>query len=156
MKGRILFACIASAMVGLALGAPLLAGSHPLAALALRDFFSGLCHQNTARSFFIDQSPAAVCVRCLGIYCGIAMGAWLSVFSAAKLHIDQVLAKRIFLGALLLNGIDAAAETLHLHGNLPLPRFLLGASLGLAAGVLLSAHQRVSRSASRQVSIEGR
>jgi uncharacterized membrane protein len=147
MKGRILFACIASAMVGIALGAPLLTGSHPLAALALRDFFSGLCHQNPTRSFFIDQSPAAVCVRCLGIYCGIAMGAWLSAALFTRVTIQQTLARRIFMGALLLNGIDAAAETLHLHGNLPLPRFLLGASLGLAAGVLLSASQQVGESA---------
>jgi hypothetical protein len=37
-----------------------------------------------------------------------------------------------------LNGLDVAIESLHLHGNLPLLRLLIGASLGVAVGALLS------------------
>ena len=132
-----MLAATASGLTAMVLSAPMLAGNHPFAALALRDFFSSLCHQNPARSFFFKGSAAAVCVRCLGIYCGIAMGAWLEVISVARLSIEPAFARRIFLGALLLNGMDVAAEALRLHGNLPLPRLLLGALLGVAAGVLL-------------------
>ncbi len=135
--GRVLFAGMASAMAAIVIGVPFITGSHPGAALALRSFFSRLCHQDPARSFFLDGFPAAVCVRCLGIYCGVAMGAWLSVISTVSLAVHRAFARQIFLGMLLLNGLDVAAEAFHLHGNLPLPRLLLGASLGLAAGVLL-------------------
>ena len=45
------------------LAAPLLAGSHPVAAMIIRSFFSRLCHQDPARSFLVDGSPVAVCVR---------------------------------------------------------------------------------------------
>ena len=149
MKRDILFACMASAMAGIAVAAPLLAGRDPLAALALRGFFRSLCHQNPARSFSFEGSPVAVCVRCLGIYCGVAMGAWAGVVPAVRLRIEQALTRRIFFAALLLNALDVAAESLHLHGNLPLSRFLLGIALGLAAGVLLCGGTRDSQSAQR-------
>jgi hypothetical protein len=64
------------------LAAPLLAASHPLIALVIRSFFSRLCHQDPARSFVVQGSPVAVCVRCLGIYCGVALGA---LFRSAKM-----------------------------------------------------------------------
>ena len=132
--GRGPVAGAALGMVLLALGAPWLAASHPAYALAIRDFFSGLCHQNPARSFTIGGSPVAVCVRCLGIYGGVAAGAVLSRW----LRSQSSVALRCFLAGLLLNGADVATEALHLHGNLPLERFFLGALLGVATGVLLT------------------
>ena len=108
------------------LAAPLLAPAHPLGALLVRGFFSALCHQNPARSFWLQGSPAAVCVRCLGIYFGTVVGSlatqlrpstftWLAIAAAA-------------------NGIDMLTGP----NNLPLTRFALGGALGLAAGALLS------------------
>jgi uncharacterized membrane protein len=111
------------------LAAPLLASGHPLAALLIRGFFSRLCHQDPARSWVIEGSPIAVCVRCLGIYCGAALGVWLRV---ARATAGQWLA-----AALLLNLLDVATAAVRWHGNLPLPRFLLGLALGLAAGAML-------------------
>ena len=115
-----------------ALAAPLLAGGHPLAALLIRSFFSRLCHQDPSRSFWIEGSPVAVCVRCLGIYCGIAMGGWLRK--------GKAVGERWLAAALLLNLFDVGAEALHWHSNLPWARFSLGWLLGMGVGaVLLSA-----------------
>jgi uncharacterized membrane protein len=115
------------------LAAPLLAGSHPLTALLIRSFFSRLCHQNPARSFIVDGSPVAVCARCLGIYCGIAL--------TALLRLGKVPGRRLLAAALLLNLLDVAGETLHWYSNLPMPRFLLGMALGIGAGAVLLSRQ---------------
>ena len=109
------------AMLALApLAAPLLAASHPLIALVIRSFFSRLCHQNPARSFVVQGSPVAVCVRCLGIYCGVALGA---LFRSAKMPAAAA-------------GSRAAAQSArcrrrnaHWHGNLPLTTILAGTVL---------------------------
>jgi uncharacterized membrane protein len=111
------------------LAPPFLAASHPLAAMLLRSFFSRLCHQNPARSFMVEGSPVAVCVRCLGIYCGVAL--------AALLRLSTDSARRLLAIAVLLNLLDVAAESLHWQGDLPLPRFLFGMLLGMGAGAVL-------------------
>ena len=111
------------------LAAPLLARSHPLFALLIRSFFARLCHQDPARSFMVEGSPVAVCVRCLGIYCGAALATLLRVVEAP--------ARRLLAIALLLNLLDVATATLDWHGSLPLPRFLLGVLLGMGAGAVL-------------------
>jgi hypothetical protein len=135
------------------LAAPLLAASHPLVALGIRSFFSRLCHQDPARSFVVHGSAVAVCVRCLGIYCGVALGA---LFRSAKTPgaVSQLLwshkdrgfglnqlrtryGPRLLTVALLLNLLDVTAGTLHWYGNLPLPRFLLGLILGMGTGAVL-------------------
>jgi hypothetical protein len=135
--------------------APLLAGSHPLAALLLRDFFSRLCHQNPARSFLLEGSPVAVCTRCLGIYVGAAAGVGLRAVSrypmqARFLGLSGQQSRHQpppahsslrlewgtlgFAVALLLNGLDVATEALRWHGNQPMFRFVLGLLLGSAVG----------------------
>jgi uncharacterized membrane protein len=111
------------------LAAPLVAPSHPLIALLIRSFFSRLCHQDSTRSFIVEGSPAAVCVRCLGIYCGAAL--------ATLLGMGMTGAKRLLAIALVLNLLDVATAMLLWHGNLPLPRFLLGTLLGVGAGAVL-------------------
>jgi uncharacterized membrane protein len=131
MKLWLILAVLALAIAPLA--APLLAGSHPLTAMLIRSFFSRLCHQNPARSFVVEGSPVAVCVRCLGIYCGVAL--------TVLLRLGKVPGRRLLAGSLLLNLLDVAGETLHWYGNLPLPRFLLGLALGLGAGAVLFSRQ---------------
>ena len=124
-KLRLSWVILALALAPLA--APLLAAGHPLAALVIRDVFSRLCHQDPSRSFVLEGSPVAVCVRCLGIYWGVALAGVLRRGKAPRL-----------LGlALVLNGLDVGTGMLHWHGNLPLPRFLLGLLLGMAAGAVL-------------------
>jgi uncharacterized membrane protein len=127
MNIRLPLAVLALALAPLA--APLLAASHPMATLFIRSFFSRLCHQDPARSFLIEGAPVAVCVRCLGIYCGAAL---------ATLHrLRKKPATRVLAAALLLNLLDVATGWMQWHGNLPLPRFFLGLLLGMGAGALV-------------------
>jgi uncharacterized membrane protein len=127
MKIRLPLAILALALAPLA--APLLAASHPMATLFIRSFFSRLCHQDPSRSFVLEGTPVAVCVRCLGIYCGAAL--------ATLLRLRKTLATQMLAVALLLNLLDVAAGWMHWHGNLPLPRFFLGLLLGMGAGALI-------------------
>ena len=127
LKLKLSLAVLALALTPLA--APLLAHSHPLLALLIRSFYARLCHQDPARSFMVEGSPVAVCVRCLGIYCGAAL--------ASLLRVVKFPAKRLLAIALLFNLLDVATATLDWHGSLPLPRFLLGVLLGMGAGAVL-------------------
>jgi uncharacterized membrane protein len=127
MRLRLPFAILVLALAPLA--APLLAASHPLAALLIRSFYSRVCHQEPGRSFFIAGSAVAVCVRCLGIYCGVALG--------MLVRLGKGFAVRLLAAALLMNLLDVGSGVLHLHGNVPVIRFLLGMLLGAAAGSVL-------------------
>jgi uncharacterized membrane protein len=128
MKIRLPLAILALALAPLA--APLLAASHPMATLLIRSFFSRLCNQDPARSFVLEGAPVAVCVRCLGIYCGAPLAMLL-------LRLRKAPATQVLAVALLLNLLDVAAGWMHWHGNLPLPRFFLGLLLGMGAGALV-------------------
>jgi uncharacterized membrane protein len=138
MKPRLRLAILVLALTLAPLAAPLLAATHPFAALLIRNFFSRLCHQAPNRSFLLDGSPVAVCVRCLGIYWGTALGMMLRVNRARGLLVV----------AMLLNMLDVTGSALHLHGNLPLTRFLLGMLLGVAAGAVLFSRQVSERRSS--------
>lgn len=98
--------------------------------LAIVFFFSSVCHQDPARSFWIFGGPVAVCARCLGIYLGAAAGAWIPA------------PRRVLLAGLALfatlNLADVLTEAAAWHENWKLTRFLLGALLGLAAGALVA------------------
>jgi uncharacterized membrane protein len=128
MRVRITLATLALALTLAPLTAPLLAGSHPLAALLIRSFFSQLCHQDPGRSFLLVGAPVAVCVRCLGIYWGVAVGAAL---------VRLRMGRRLLAVGLTLNLVDVATSVLHWHGNLPLVRFFLGLLLGVGVGAVL-------------------
>ena len=113
-----------------ALSAPLLtAFGFTLAAFAARQFFSVVCHQDPARSFWIAGAPIAVCTRCLGIYLGAVAGAWIS---APRRTIHGLLAATVVVSVL-----DFFAESAGLHGNWPLLRFALGGILGAGLGTLV-------------------
>jgi uncharacterized membrane protein len=143
MKLRVPLAILALALALAPLAAPLLAGTHPLTALLIRNFFSRLCHQNPSRSFVLDGAPVAVCVRCLGIYWGVAMG----------LLVRVKMDRRLLAVALVLNLVDVATGVLHWHGNVPVFRFFLGLMLGVGVGAVLFSP---SASLPRHVSLRGR
>ena len=129
MKPRTTPASVALALAITPLAAPLLARSCPLAALLIRNFFSAVCHQNPVRSFTIQGSSVAVCIRCLGIYCGTALG--------ILTNLNMTVAIRALGLAMLLNLLDVSSEMLRWHGNLPALRLLLGLLLGLCVGAVL-------------------
>lgn len=127
MRLRVPLAILALALTLAPLGAPLLAASHPFAALLIRNFFSRLCHQDPSRSFVVDGSAVAVCVRCLGIYWGVAVGMVVRLRRA----------RWLLALALIFNLMDVATGAMHWHGNLPLFRFFLGLMLGMGVGSVL-------------------
>ena len=106
------------------------ASGYSLFALAAFWFFSPVCHQDPVRSFWVFGGPVAVCARCLGIYLGAAVGAWIAA------------PRRVLLSGLALlaalNLADVLTEAAAWHGNWKLTRFLLGAFLGMAAGSLVA------------------
>jgi uncharacterized membrane protein len=127
MRLRFPLAILALALTLAPLAAPLLAASHPFAALLIRNFFSGLCHQDPSRSFVVDGAAVAVCVRCLGIYWGAAVG----------MVVRFRRARWLLVLAVVLNLVDVASGVLHWHGNAPLVRFFLGLMLGVGVGAVL-------------------
>ena len=127
MRPRFPLAILVLALTLAPLAAPLLAPSHPLAALLIRNFFSRLCHQDPSRSFLLDGSAVAVCVRCLGIYWGAAVGMVVRLRRA----------RWLLAVALVLNLADVVTGAMHWHGNLPFFRFIFGLMLGLGVGVVL-------------------
>jgi uncharacterized membrane protein len=129
MKLRFALAGVALVLALIPLAAPLLAAGHPLTALLIRNFFSNLCHQRPGRSFMVQGAPAAVCVRCLGIYCGAALGMLPALGRSTSVRLLGL--------ALLLNLLDVSSEMLHWHGELGWARFLLGLLLGAGVGAVL-------------------
>lgn len=127
----VLVSALPTALASAGVGAPLLSlAGFPLLSFAIWQFFSLVCHQDPARSFWIAGMPVAVCARCLGIYLGAAAGAWVE---ASRKTLLRALA--IVLAASLL---DFAAEMAGVHGNWPLARFALGAMLGGTMGALVA------------------
>lgn len=125
-----LVAAVPAALSVAALSAPLLAAlGYTLAAFSVLQFFSVLCHQDPARSFWIAGAPIAVCTRCLGIYLGAAAGAWIR---APRRMILGLLAATVVVSVL-----DFFAESAGLHGNWPLLRLALGALLGAGGAALI-------------------
>ena len=127
MRLRVSLVILALGLTMGPLAAPLLATGHPFAALLIRNFFSRLCHQDPSRSFVLGGAPVAVCVRCLGIYWGAAVGIAVRLRRADWLLVLAV----------VLNLVDVASEVLHCHGNAPLVRLFLGLMLGVGVGAVL-------------------
>lgn len=76
--------------------------------------------------------PVAVCTRCLGIYLGAAVGAWVQA--------DRKLLLRVLAVVIAANLMDFATEMAGLHGNWPLVRFALGGALGaILSGIVIEA-----------------
>jgi len=127
---------VASSFVIAAAAAPVFGRLHLfLLDWSVRRFFSFVCHEIPERSFWIANEPAAICIRCFGIYSGAVFGALF------RLRVG--IARKFLLIAALLNAADVWAETWGVHGNVPALRFLLGLLLGISAGALACA--RINR-----------
>lgn len=119
--------CGALAMLAWAVAAPLLAAEFPLLALAARQFFSAMCHQETERSLRLAGTAMPICARCFGLVVGVAAGA----FAGTRL------ASRVFIAALAANMLDVALEASGLYGSIAGVRVALGFAAGVAATALL-------------------
>ena len=109
--------------------------SHPVTALAIAAFFGKLCHQNSGRSFVWFGAPVAVCVRCMGIYAGVALG--------GMLRLARAQAMRLFGFAMLLNCLDVLIQSIAIDADKPLARLMCGMLLGAGVGALLVAREGV-------------
>ncbi len=101
-----------------------------LAAFAIRKFYSVVCHQDPARSWWFWGAPVAICYRCLGIYAGVAAGAWWRAPRPMLIRSTTIFA--------FANALDVATELAGWHGNVPWVRLLLGAMLGVSLAALIA------------------
>jgi len=137
-SGRASVAALPGTLALAALAYPLLIASGcTLSALGIHTFFSHICHQASERSFFLVGTPLAVCARCIGIYAGAAVGAFLRV--------ERALAIKALWTTLALNIVEAATEYAGLHGNWLVVRALLGFALGAAVAALVAQAVREER-----------
>lgn len=100
--------------------------------------FRTLCHQDPARSFWINGKPMAVCSRCYGIYTGFFVF-WLSIplFSFISRKIESY-EKKILLAAVMLNVVDVVGNILGFWQNTPVSRFFMGNIIGITVVTLLA------------------
>ncbi len=96
-------------------------------------FFSNLCHQKEERCYQIAGVPMMVCVRCLWIYLGLAMGHW--VFNYWR--IGMGIAKRLLVVAMILVLLDVIVEQLGFYENWFVSRGISGFLLGFISSRFL-------------------
>jgi uncharacterized membrane protein len=99
--------------------------------------FTGLCHQDPQRSFWINGSPMAVCSRCFGIYSAV-FGGWL-LFPLVPKLLQQINGYKRWLlgGILLINFIDILGNFLGIWQNTLFSRFALGTMIGFSAVLVI-------------------
>jgi uncharacterized membrane protein len=119
------------ALAGAACGVPWSFTFAPEFGLALQRGFALVCHQQPERSFILFGGSAAVCVRCLGIYLGAALG--------LLVRIERRFAMHLLIAAVAVNAADSLAEFAGLHGSWTVLRFALGILLGTAAAMIVTA-----------------
>jgi uncharacterized membrane protein len=99
-------------------------------------FFSYVCHQIPARSFFIDSQPFAVCSRCFGIYFGLFAGFILYPLLRPIEAAEPLPRFWLFL-AMLPMLIDWSLGFFEIWENNYLSRFLTGFILGATCAIFL-------------------
>jgi uncharacterized membrane protein len=98
----------------------------------LQAWFEFQCHQDPARSLAWLGAALPVCMRCLGIYLGLGLGALL-LWPKLK---PSELRGWVIIAALLLVA-DVASVTLALRPSLTSLRFITGFALSYPVGVAL-------------------
>ena len=124
---------VAASGVGLIFLAPLLAArGHGWAASFVYRAFTGLCHQQSERSFALGGHALAVCARCTGIYAGFAACA-LAYPLARGLGRTEPPARKWLALALLPTAVDFLLNFAGLWANTHASRALTGAVAGAGA-----------------------
>ncbi|MCS7013525.1 MAG: DUF2085 domain-containing protein [Chloroherpetonaceae bacterium] len=137
-------------LLGLAAAAPYLAAQGFPECYSV---FHSVCHQIGERCFYIGEKPMALCVRCTGIYAGIAVGAWL--YAPHKKQRRRWLLG--LLAACAVLGIDVSAEAMGLYHNFKAWRFITGLFFGAALSPFLTSAlaEQLCRSKSHEASYNG-
>jgi uncharacterized membrane protein len=140
-NAMIVYAALASLStlwVALILAAPwLMAERHFLAAAAIYQGFSTVCHQSAERSFYFHGYPMGVCSRCAGIYAGFIVGLALYPF-LRDLREDRFPPRSLLIGAGAPMVIDFTAGILGLLANTFLSRALTGTLFGSVAAFYIT------------------
>ncbi len=87
--------------------------------------FSHSCHQQPLKSFCLLGYPVALCCRCLGIYIGTSIFAFLNVFKNLKYN------KLFIMLMILLTVIDMSINYIFKYSTGLYPRFISGISSGI-------------------------
>jgi uncharacterized membrane protein len=99
-------------------------------------FFSFLCHQQSSRSFHIENHAFAVCSRCFGIYFGLLAGFIVYFFIRQIEEIEPIRRFWLFL-ALIPMGIDWALTAFGIWENTHFSRFSTGLILGVTCAIFI-------------------
>ena len=112
----------------------------PAAGQAIRDGFSGLCHQLADRSPHLHGAQWALCYRCVGIVGGVALGLASGPFASAWFAraAEAWGGGRILLAFGVPMLLDWLLGATGVWANTPVSRLATGALFGLAAGWLLA------------------
>jgi len=95
--------------------------------LVLREIFSGICHQVPDRCYDIHGLPLPVCVRCIWIYLGLAIGHILFIYWKP----ETVRITRALVGVITLMILDVLLEKVGLYENWFWSRAVTGGLFGL-------------------------
>jgi uncharacterized membrane protein len=123
VRALLVFFGVAPFVPALTRGVPLLGAFGQ----GLDAWFSFHCHRDPARSL----AGCAVCLRCLGIYAGLALGALFGRPHLGSKHLHWLL------GAALVLVLDVASEGLSLRPPSGALRFATGFAFAYAAGVAI-------------------
>jgi len=94
----------------------------------LGGFFSSVCHQWADRCYHIHDVPLPVCVRCIWIYFGLALGHTLFIFwNPGTKRITRVL-----IGVIGLMFLDVVLEFIGFYSNWFWSRSITGFLFGLS------------------------
>ena len=130
---RIATAAVALLVLAVATAAPIVASMGHVEAVGLYMALEPLCHQFAERSWSFGDLTAGLCIRCYGVYSGIAVAALIAM----------PFTKRMALGGAV---VLAAVWMLEHVAGAPAPeavRFASGGALGLAlASVTTGARMR--------------
>lgn len=99
-------------------------------------FFSHICHQIPARSFYLENHAFAVCSRCFGIYFGLLIGFIVYPFFRSLENIEPLPRVWLFL-AMLPMAIDWSLGFFGVWENTHWSRFLTGLILGAACAIFI-------------------
>jgi uncharacterized membrane protein len=99
-------------------------------------FFSYLCHQQSSRSFHIEEHQYAVCSRCFGVYFGLFFGFIIYPLTRKVEEIEPLPRFWLFL-AMIPIGIDWTLGVFGIWENTHLSRFVTGAVLGGACAIFI-------------------